>query len=196
MSMPQQVLSTQVLSAPFFPPRGIRRSQDLLVDFEEGGFALNDTSKGLQYQVWTGQVLGSGDFTLSAPNTPAVIVITVANVLEWAFTFDQSMNPFFAYTKADGTSYFYWFSPLANAFVTTQLPVGSANCRCSLDDKRAPNSSTSDIVLSYIRAGTLYMRQQRDRYATEYTLSAALTGKRQVNAGLNTKFRYQFEITP
>ena len=64
------------------------------------------------------------------------------------------------------------------------------------DDKRKVNQSSSDILLSYIRAGALYLRQQRDRYAIEYQLSTALTGKRQVQAGLNTILRYQFEITP
>jgi hypothetical protein len=194
--MPQQILSSQILSAPFFPPRDRRTAAQLLSDFEEGGIALNNTSKGLQFQAWSGQVHSNGDFSLTPANAGPVTVINVPNVVEWGFTFDQNMNPFFAYTLANGNSFFYWFDPVANAFVTTQLPAGSANCRCSLDDKRAVNSTTSDILLTYIRAGTLYLRQQRDRYLIEYTLSTALAGKRQINAGLNLILRYQFEITP
>ena len=181
MTLPQQVLSSQVFSAPFFAPRDRRTAQQLLVDYEEGGIALNDTSQGLQYQVWTGQVDANGHFILSPASGGQVTVLTVPNVTEWSFT---------------GASWFYWFDPVGNAFVTTQLPAGSANCRCSLDDKRKVNQSSSDILLSYIRAGALYLRQQRDRYAIEYQLSTALTGKRQVQAGLNTILRYQFEITP
>ena len=194
--MPQQVLSSQVFYAPFFPPRDQRTQNDLLLAFEQGGVALNDTSQGLQYQFWTGQVNQHGDFILTPASGGQITVITVPNVVEWDFTFDQNMNPFFAYTLQDGTSFFYWFDPVGNHFVTTQLPFGSANCRCSLDDKRAIDQNTSDILLSYIRSGTLYLRQQRDRYLVEYTLSNALTGKRQIQTGLNTKLRYQFEITP
>ena len=196
MTLPQQVLSSQVFSAPFFAPRDRRTAQQLLVDYEEGGIALNDTSQGLQYQVWTGQVDANGHFILSPASGGQVTVLTVPNVTEWSFTFDQNMNPFFTWTDGTGASWFYWFDPVGNAFVTTQLPAGSANCRCSLDDKRKVNQSSSDILLSYIRAGALYLRQQRDRYAIEYQLSTALTGKRQVQAGLNTILRYQFEITP
>lgn len=194
--MPQEVLSDIVLSAAFFPPRQLRTSQDLLLDYEQGGIALNNTSKGLQYQTWTGQVDTLGNFNLSPASGGTTAVIQVPNVVEWAFTFDQNMNPFFTWTDGTGASWYYWFSPLTNSFQTTELPAGSVNCRCSLDDKRAPNSGTSDIVLAYLRAGTLYMRQQRDRYGTEYTLKTGLTGKRLLQVGLNEILRFQFEITP
>lgn len=194
--MPQDVLSSTILSAPFVAPRGQRTVNDLLIAYEEGGLALNNTTQGLQYQTWTGQVDQYGNFVLSPASGGETIIINVPNVTEFDFTFDQNMNPFFAYTLQNGSSFYYWFDPVANAFTTSSLPAGSANCRCSLDDKRAQNSSSSDILLSYIRSGTLYLRQQRDRYGVEYTLSTALAGKRQIQAGLNAVLRYQFEITP
>lgn len=194
--MPQETLSTQLFQAPFVAPRNQRTPADLLIAYEQGGIALNDPSQGLQYQTWTGYVDASGDFVLAPASGGTNIVITVPNVVEWDFTFDQNMNPFFTWTDGTGASWFYWFSPVTNSFQTTELPSGSANCRCSLDDKRAAETTSSDILLTYIRAGTLYLRQQRDRYAIEYTLSTQLTGKRQIQAGLNTLLRYQFEITP
>jgi hypothetical protein len=194
--MPQQTLSDSPHPAAFLSPRNLRTSSQYLSAYEQGGIALNNSTEGLQYQNWSGAVGVSGDFVLTTAAGESTTVINVQNVKEWDFTFDQNMSPFFAYTLNDGTSYIYWFDALSGDYTTTQMPEGSVNLRCSLDDKRPTSSGTSDIVLSYVRSGTLFMRQQRDRYGVEYTLSTAFAGKRQIQAGLNALFRYQFEITP
>ena len=50
--------------------------------------------------------------------------------------------------------------------------LGAVNPRVTLDDKRRGQTSSSDVILAYLRAGSLYYRQQRDRYLTEYLLTA------------------------
>ncbi len=50
MGMPQNSLSTGFVSGEYFDPD--TRPRTLLEDFELGGVALNDSSLGLDFQVW------------------------------------------------------------------------------------------------------------------------------------------------
>lgn len=200
MSMPQNVLSTSPQLGTLLSPREMRLASDLLLDYELGGIALNDSSQGLEVQTWTCNCDGH-NFVITSPSDPAgTNILTVSgNVVDMSFTFDQNMRQFVAYTLDDGTSWFYWFDTVGSAFVTTQLPAGSVSPRCTLDDKRPPNILSSDIILAYVNqtAQSMYFRQQRDRYSIEYTLTDyANSTSRLINIGLSTVNRMQFNLTP
>lgn len=190
--LPQGVLSTpRAVGSAFLPPRNITKRP--LVDYELGGTAIQDPAQGLRVQIWTGQIVGS-DVVLSAPSVAPVIVFTQAGITEFQFTFDQNMNPFIAYLVDGESPRFRWFDPNVSSFVVTTLPSGSYSLRCSMDDKRAPEIATSDVILTYLRAGTLYYRQQRDRYLIEYTLKAGY-GNHVIGAfGMSRVFRLQWQI--
>lgn len=187
--LPDSVLSTEVISANFLFPRNIPKRA--LFDYEMGGVAIEDGSLGLLQKVWYGHIEGD-DVVLEAPGVPPTVVLTVAGIKEFGFTFDQQMRLFVCYELESGASRYYWFDTVANAYTTTTLPDGSVSPRCSIDDKRALQSSASDIILAYVRAGKLYFRAQRERYLIEHELEDSVGASRLIQVGMNIKNRFQF----
>lgn len=100
--------------------------------------------------------------------------------------FDRGMNIALAYETSDGKSYFYWFDTVPNQYVTTEY-TGISNILACHDDVRDSASSTSDMILTYEKSGSIYWREQRDRYLVEYLATDApvghLTGFGMGNAG-------------
>src|SRR3546814_4042279 len=70
------------------------------------------------------------------------------------------------------------------------MPSTGKNPRCSLDDKRELESANNDIILAYVRAGSLYVRYQRERYLDEHLMRAGVSKLYQV--GMNNQYRFQF----
>jgi hypothetical protein len=195
--LPQDTLSTAVIPAPFLPPRD--QLKEPLEDYELGGVDIQDSSQGLEVQVWRGRYI-AGDIVLDVPGvvTP-ITVLSVADITEFQFTFDQNMQPFVAYVVNDEDAFYHWFDGTVPGFVTDSLPAGSITPRCSLDDKRRVSGTlagASDIILTYMRAGDLYFRQQRDRYDTEYLLAEDLDNYELGQVGMNAKLRFQFQLVP
>lgn len=171
----------------------------LLQDFELGGTGLNNPDDGLLVQTWEAWY-NTADSTVYVKDEAENVtpLFTMANIHTISLTFDQNMNPFVAYMKRIGETdeaWFWWFDTDLEDTVHTQLPAGSVYPVCSLDDKRSTQTMSSDIILAYVRANTLYIRVQRDRYLTEYTFHEGLddfTYCRKV--GMNSKNRLQFEM--
>lgn len=168
--------------------------EDKFIDWEMGGIALNDPSQGLRVQLWTFKLVVdelTGDSTVSveAPSVPKVTLFSGVDVGEIAGAFDQNMNPVVAY-MASGSPMLWWWDPTASAMVHTSLPAGCYDLRVSLDDKRRFNVAKSDVILSYVRGGSLYYRYQRDRYLVEYLLSSNID--RLICAAMNSMWCFQW----
>jgi hypothetical protein len=192
--LPQQTLSTAPTPSGFLPPRNARK--ELLLDYEQGGAAIQDASQGLQVKTWRGEVIGN-DVVLSAENVAPTVVFTQGGITEMQFTFDQNMQPFVAYMLNDTDARFRWFDATVPGFVVTSLPSGSYSPRCALDDKRNAAGTilgASDIILTYLRGGTLYFRAQRDRYETEYLLKTGLADYRLGQFGMSRQWRMQWQL--
>lgn len=189
--MPNNALSSTPVPSPFLAPRtNIRFStQAGMVDTHFGGIAIGDASHGLQYQIWTCRTDGNNVF-LSAANT--LPFIQLANVqAQWvALAFDQGARPVIAYATKLGQAFYYFFDTVANAFVTRSLSGVIPRIFASLDDQRPALIAQSDVLICYVRAGTLFMRVQRDRFGVEYTLGAAPATLVQI--GMDLKYRFQF----
>lgn len=177
--MPDHVLSTQVILGQYIPPE--ERDPLKTKDYELGGIALQDPSEGLMYQVWTVRLdinedTGMGSVYLSAPNTPDTLQFELLGITEVSLAFDQNMNPFIAFVQS-GQARFWWYDPTVALQIFTDLPVGARSPKCCLDDKRPLQTELgqSDILLCYINGTTLYLREQRDRYLTEYPLKTGVT---------------------
>lgn len=192
--LPDATLSLTRQGGAFLPPRNQRGDLDLLIDYEQGGTDIGDASAGLQVKTWTGQVLGA-DVVLAADGVGPTTVLSVADITEFAFTFDQQMRVFVTYVVNETDVYFYWYDNTLPGYTTTQLPSGCKSPRCTIDDKRPLQGQTSDIILAYVRAGKLYFRAQRDRYGVEYEL-AEVPGQLLVQCGLSDVNRFQFLMKP
>lgn len=163
------------------------------VDHEDGGIALNDSSKGMLYQRWRARLFDSRTehsvVKLSAPNTPEFVILEAPNISEISFTFDRNMRLVLAYVQA-GVAKMSWYDTLLPGQVTTTLGEGIITPRVSLDDKRDSQSSIADVILAYIRDGNLYYRQQRDRYQIERLLKTGV--KPLIKIGMGRGMRFQF----
>lgn len=202
--LPDNTLSPTAIISGFSFPVKSPSPVDRLQDWELAGVYLNDPSQGLLVKLWHAQVVlnhdtGQLDVMLDAPGgvhvgVPSAVLFSGEDITEIALSFDQNMNPFVAYMQA-GEPKIYWYDPLIPGMTHTVLPAGCYDLRCTLDDKRLFNVTNSDIVLSYIRAGNLCVRYQRERYVTEHILRAGVGGDaRLVSMAMNRGSRMQWRI--
>ncbi|MBB4126213.1 hypothetical protein GGR77_001503 [Xanthomonas translucens] len=194
MALPDGVLSDQAIPAPVI---GAAYSRNRHIAREQGGIALNDASKGLLYQTWTLEWnRQTGDFELSAPNHPPSVLFNRINVTEVSLAFDRNMNLAVVWVES-GQAKLYWYDSTIPGMTTWETQLGAAvSPRITHDDKREGESAVSDIILSYIKGGNLYYRQQRDRYGTEYLLASGLgPNARLVELQMNRKMRLQWRIS-
>lgn len=187
--MPGNVLSTQVVATGF--EEKIRRRAFPTIDYEMGGVAIGDGSKGLLVQQWTG--LYKDGFLCAQPSDEEPIpVVAVSAEPDWlAVAFDQSMRPYFAYTIGADT-FFYWFDSLIPGFTTTSFPGMLNPCLC-LDEKRLPLIANSDVILAYVKDNNLCMRVQRERFANEIILVPGVNAVMDA-VGMNQAKRLQFRL--
>lgn len=157
-----------------------------ILDFEDGGAGIGDTTGGLMFQTWQLRVAG-GNIYLSAPNTPEFAVYTGA-ATEASFTFDQNMRLVLAYREG-GVAKLRWYDATLGADATIELG-NVITPRVSLDDKRASQSSESDVILMYSRAGGVFMRIQRERFTIEHTLQASGAPRGLVKIGMLANWRF------
>lgn len=187
--LPDGVLSTTALPASFLSPRDAPIVP--LIDYELGGVGVSDPSQGLMIKSWRMQWI-AGDFVLDAPGVAPAVVLSKPNVKNFSFTFDQNMKVFITWTDDLGCWY-WWYDATLPGYSTVQLAADAQTPKCSLDDKRIHQLSVSDIILAYMRSGSLYYRQQRDRFGVEYLLKSDVGGYLR-RVGMNRVWRFQFDI--
>lgn len=193
MALPQNQLSSEPLPGYFLGARA--QVFPDYIDYADGGVGIQDPSLGLDYQVWTAEIVEDiveDRIVLSAPTHPATTVYTGDDITEVSLAFDQNMNPVIAFVEA-GVAKLYWYDTLVGEQAVTAIPGGVTHPRVALDDNREFNRANSDVILAYIKDGALYYRQQRDRYQIERQLSSgpwiAL-----VRIGMGSTLRFQFQV--
>lgn len=189
--MPDNALSQVSIRYLWYGPP--QDDPDALVDYDLGGVALNNTSKGLMYQVWTYEAVGSSAFVSASNTAGRILLFTVSTDIEQIRgTFDQNMNPMVAY-KQSGQWHYWWFDTISGTMVVSDLPVGVDSVVVTLDDKRQLEATGSDVLLFYTLNNNLYHRRQRDRYTTDFLLRAGIGGTL-VRADMNGINRLQIKL--
>jgi hypothetical protein len=192
--IPQNVLSAVAVPSAYLTPDDLNVPSPF-VDYELGGTDLNDASNGLRIQTWTLTYNSTtGDFTLDSPSTSPVVVYNASGVTWVSLTFDQNMNPIIAYLQS-GSAKMWWYDTVPEDYAVLSLPAGTGRPCVCFDDKRQTQiiGGAADVILAYVRAGTLYFRAQRDRFTVEYTLRVGVTGDLR-RVGLNVGNRLQFKL--
>lgn len=197
--MPNNRLSTTPAPARFSGARAGSTSKT--IDYEDGGIALQDPSRGLLYQRWRARLFNAGRadsyVELSAREVPEFVWLTVPNMTEISFSFDANMRPVVAYV-AGGLPFLNWYDSTVAEYVTTPLASDAITPRVSLDDKRELASNgyqLSDVILAYVRGGDLYYRQQRDRYTIERLLRTGATPLIRIGFTRGLRFQFMHEAT-
>ncbi len=160
-------------------------------DLHLGGVALGDGNQGNTFQLWSASIDGT-DIVLSAPNTPPFALLSGISAVWVALAFDQSAREFVAYADASGNASYYWYDSTIPGYRTSAIPGTVPRVFAALDDSRPQESSSSDVILAYVRSGALYFRAQRDRFGVEYDLGPVAATLVQV--GMNNVNRFQFAL--
>lgn len=187
--MPELVFSTKPIPSQFIGGRAFPVQPH--IDYESGPIAIQDPSKGNEYQVWRSRMENNFVY-LSAPNTPEFIVLDLPKVTEISFTFDQNANLCYVYVQ-DDLAYMYWYDTSIGDYRTDYLGDGVITPRVSLDDKRSTQTSISDVLLFYQKGSNLYMKQQRDRYLIEHLVATGCTDG-VVKCGMMRNWRFGVQL--
>ena len=168
-------------------------------DWEFGGVASQDPSQGLRFQEWKAYwEEGTGNVYMTADNQPFPLLLYNEPDLVWlTLAFDQNMRWMSAYTMASGQSYLKWYNSLIEDYETLPLASGVVTPFLTMDDNRDRQVliGTSDVILTYIRDGALYVRVQRERFLTERLIAADIQGATRIwHFGMNNKLRLQWEL--
>lgn len=192
--LPNSVISTTPVPAPFLPPRTAVRYSAVAgqSDVHLGGVALGDPSQGIIAQLWTAFTDGT-NILLSAPNTPPFVRLSNVNAVWVALAFDQNAREFIAYADIAGNANFFWFDSTISGFRTSAL-VGVVNrVFASLDDSRQAESSAADVILAYQRGTEFFFRAQRERFGVEHDLGAAPATLVQIGMSHANRFQFAFQ---
>jgi hypothetical protein len=175
MAIIEDRLSTTPVPDTYISPDGDYRP-DWLYDFEQGPVALSDPSEGLLYQKWTmtyDNITGDLIATPETVGTPQT-VITVPDVTQLSFSFDQNARISLTYTKND-IGHLYWYDSDEESFVTTVFDPHVICPVIYLDDHRRMEVDKSDLLLWYTWDNgdytyDLYMAKQRERFIQRYLM--------------------------
>lgn len=178
--IPEDRLSSSLVSADLVNPWSANRA----LSYHMGPVQLQDPSEGMLVKLWQARIIRSGEDELSlkeialfAPGMEEVIrYVHTENIREVSLAFDQNANPYFAFVTESGIPFLRWFDPTVESMVNLELDGSIVTPRITLDDVRSFNSSNSDVILAYVRAGLLRYRKQRDRWLTEYTPTQGVGG--------------------
>lgn len=144
-------------------------SFDYLTCFTLGPVALGDNSQGPTSHVWRVRQVQDTVFVArenGAGYNPDQVLFLYSGEVgdEIDAAFDQNGRVFICMERV-GELWFYYYDPTIPAFAFQNFGAGKTP-KAVLD---APlDSADSDVVVFYIRAGSLYYRLQRDRYLVEY----------------------------
>jgi len=157
-----------------------------------GGVALNDASKGRDYQDWS--VWYDGSTILFGPTSSGIATgsLATAGVTQLSLAFDNNMNPVLAWLDDTGANIRY-FSASTSSYVVVNVP-GATSCLACVDDVRPIYNTQSDVIFAYTLPNGLWYTYQRENYATARQASTA--SKKLKRMGPNVLNRFQFETEP
>lgn len=165
--LPGDALSSEPVLGQFIGAAALGGTR--VTDYADGPVAIQDVSQGLRAKVWTARVISSQVVELSAPGVAPIVIVREPNITDVSVGFDQNGYLTIVWV-ANNVTKFRWFDSSAGQTVTSEF-TGWLTPKIALDDYRIANAATSDVVLTYIRNGNLYYRQQRDRYGVERLLA-------------------------
>lgn len=196
MALSHNETSSEVVSAGYAYAASL--SVSALVDYENGGIALNDASQGLLYQVWRARILenfetGQTEIWIDAEAVDAFLWRAADDITEVSIAFDQNMRLHVAWVE-NNESFFYWYDTSLASHVTTNYGGSVITPRITMDDKRPLQIQRNDIVLAYLKNDNLYCRYQRDRYTVEYLRASTVGSPGLIKIGMNKALRLQYML--
>lgn len=158
-----------------------------------GPNGLNDTSEGLHFKYWSAYFdrLTSELYIKDIDLDVTTLVLTATEgMIKLALAFDQNGNDTYAYINNAGVLKLRFFDGTIPGDTTLDLGVAQS-VTLTMDMKYYPSSTSSDILLFYIRDNAIFYRAQRDRYATEYVTPITDGAHKLIDSGMRKDYRFQ-----
>lgn len=139
-----------------------------------GGIDLNDSSFGLNYQLWDISYVNNQVIVTSRLNNKQYIIYEIENATDISVVFDQNMNPWCLYQKEE-QYYLYWYNVTINQYSLT-LFENIVTPFMFMDLIGSIFSDQSSINIFYIKDGKIYCTQQSSRFTVQNLLYTFPTG--------------------
>jgi len=187
-SRPQQMLRHPADTSP-----GGRCLAAAPRDWELGGYALEDTSGGFDYKAWQFRYEDDAVYVGPDPDGPWTLLLEIEGVTEISGSFDLAMRPLVAMVD-EGLVKLWWYDTDTEAYGISEFP-GFTSPRLTLDDKRATQLGTSDVLFFYLAGGNLYYRQLSEKFDIGRLLCAQPAKTTRLGrVGMSTSNRIQIEF--
>ncbi|AMD43393.1 hypothetical protein ZC03_006 [Pseudomonas phage ZC03] len=206
--IPENRLSTEPVPGRLIHDLGVETSP--VLDYKPGGIAIQDPTKGLDYQIWRGRVFSPNTdqsrIVIDGRFSPEYEILQYPYICEFNFSFDFNMRPLAVFLANEilevggkevpvQNCYMYWFDNTLGDFDLIFLGSVIRTPKLLIDDPRMEESnfySLSDVCLFYWNNGNLYVRYLRDRFTEEHLLKRNVPYIQRV--GMNEYYRLQFEF--
>lgn len=206
--IPENRLSTEPVPGRLIYDLGVETSP--VLDYKPGGIAIQDPTKGLDYQIWRGRVFSPNTdqsrIVIDGRYSPEYEILQYPYIFEFNFSFDFNMRPMAVFLANEilevggnevpvQNCYLYWFDNTLGDFDLIFLGSVIRTPKLLIDDPRMEESnfySLSDVCLFYWNGGNLYVRYLRDRFTEEHLLKRNVPYIQRV--GMNEYYRLQFEF--
>ena len=162
-----------------------------LISKVRGAVALGDSSQGRLSHIWKARWVTGNIEIFREDNGIVVNSIPAPGALTISLAFDSNMGIVLTWLTNAGAK-LYFFNSLTSAYITRDFP-NITSCKLCVDDPREFYITQSDVIFAYTLNGSLYWRQQRDRYDIERLVGA--TNKFLFRVGLNSINRLQFFLS-
>lgn len=139
-----------------------------------GGIDLNDSSFGLNYQLWDISYVNNQVIVTSRLNNKQYVIYEIENATDISVVFDQNMNPWCLYQKEE-QYYLYWYDVTINQYSLT-LFENIVTPFMFMDLIGSVFSDQSSINIFYIKDGKIYCTQQSTRFTVQNLLYTFPTG--------------------
>lgn len=206
--IPENRLSTEPVPGRLIHDLGVETSP--VLDYKPGGIAIQDPTRGLDYQIWRGRVFSPNTdqsrIVIDGRFSPEYEILQYPYIFEFNFSFDFNMRPMAVFLANETLEvggqevpvqncYLYWFDNTLGDFDLIFLGSVIRTPKLLIDDPRMEESnfySLSDVCLFYWNNGNLYVRYLRDRFTEEHLLKRNVPYIQRI--GMNEYYRLQFEF--
>lgn len=160
--------------------------------FKWQGLKLLDAGAGiLSFELWDAELEGNNIEFLSETGESSVLPIAnPETVTDFSFTWDYDGNVHRALTRGNSTE-FYFYNSATSAHETMSIAATSA--QCALDARRLRLTPPMGVTLAYTHASALWVRFQRERFATAHRICGLPSDARlRLIGALDDRFIFRF----
>ncbi|CAK25977.1 putative structural protein [Pseudomonas phage LKD16] len=177
---------------------GARARRDIsdVLDFCDGGVAIQDPSEGLFVRVWRTMLRNDGTYLGWEDGTNEVRIGDGidAGISTISLDFDSNMNYVFVFVRADKTGALSYFNVQQGRRIIVEL--GQVDyAKVALDDKRPGATAWAQVIVPYTRGGNMYVRTQNENYTQEHLeVDTGKVFRPLVKCGMGTNLRFQVQF--